>query len=432
MTWSQHYRTEFSRRFRLANATLTAGAIGAFLVLPPNLAALPSLSQAPLKATLAGKAHCPSAEFGTSVAISGDTATIGAPTAHGGGAVCVYGRSGTHWGLQAVLRDPAHGKYDDFGWTVAVSATPEGMYAMVGALGDGNNNGTAQPDGPVFVYARSGSSWHQVQTISDPLGYHPGNWFGATLAMSGGSAVITSIGVRNFRGTAYIYISRKNSWHLQAGLGNPGTGDFGGLAAISGETAVIGNGGTSSPPGPGSPIQDCAQPPKSRFPDAWVYTRISSKWHLQAHLEADSYSDSEAAVAISGNTILIGAFYISCGGNSQYDGRGDAYVFNRHGRNWLWASTIDDPARSQGDFGTSLGISGSNAIIGAPYSQNVCGVAYAYKLTRGKWVLRTTLEPPGGSKCRKVEGFGWAIAVSGQTAVIGAPGNGKTYVLNFS
>jgi hypothetical protein len=427
----QDCRIGVRKLIRLARATLTAGAVSAFLVLPPNLTQVTNSPRALLLDTRASKIHCPSAEFGTAVAISGDTAAVGAPSAHVGGAVCVYGRSHGHWSLQAVLKDPGHGKYDEFGTAVAVSSAAERTYAMVGAWQDGSGNGNTQPDGPVYVYVRSHGSWRRIQTIRDPLGYHPGNWFGATLAMSGGSAVITAEGVHNFRGAAYVYGIRNGSWHIQATLPNHGAHDLGGLAAISGATVVLGDGGTGSPPGSVQPIHDCV-PPKSPYPDAWVYARAGSKWHLQAHITARTYDNSESSVAISGATILVGAFFVACGGDNKYDGRGDAYVFTRRGHKWHWTSTIADPAHSHGDFGTGLGISGSNAVIGSPYSQNVCGVAYGFKWQQGKWVLGTTLEPPGGGKCGKAEGFGWAVAVSGQTAVIGAPGNGKTYVLKFS
>ena len=74
--------------------------------------------------------------FGTSVAISGDTAIVGAPQDDIGGNVnqgsaYVFTRSGTTWTHQQKLTASDGGQVDDFGIGVAIS----GDIAIVGALG---------------------------------------------------------------------------------------------------------------------------------------------------------------------------------------------------------------------------------------------------------------------------------------------------------
>jgi hypothetical protein len=69
--------------------------------------------------------------FGNSVALSGDTALIGAPTGNRTGAAYVFGRSGTTWSQQAKLT-ASDGAFDDlFGYSVALS----GDSALIGATG---------------------------------------------------------------------------------------------------------------------------------------------------------------------------------------------------------------------------------------------------------------------------------------------------------
>lgn len=262
-----------------------AAAVALGVLAPAWPAVAQALPGAAAGAVPGSKPHCPVAQFGAAVAITGGTAVVGARSAPHGGAVCIFARSGRAWHLQAVLTDPPGGKFDGFGSVVAVSRTARRTIAMIGAEGVRDNSGSVQPDGPVYVYARSGSSWHRVQTIQDPLGSHPGNWFGGAIAMSGTGAVITALGTSNFKGAAYIYRFTGRSWRLSARLKNPGIDDFGGLTAMSGTTVVIGNGGQASPPGP-TPAAHPQAAAAAVSPDAFVFTRSRAGWRLQAHLRA--------------------------------------------------------------------------------------------------------------------------------------------------
>jgi len=93
--------------------------------------------------------------FGYSVALAGDTAVVGAPT--GGadveGAARVFVRSGSDWALQQqlTLADAAAGDY--FGYSVALS----GDTALVGAPHD--DVGADADQGSAAVFVRSGSNW---------------------------------------------------------------------------------------------------------------------------------------------------------------------------------------------------------------------------------------------------------------------------------
>src|SRR5437870_1157938 len=123
-----------------------------------------------------------SSEFGSSVAISGDTLVVGAPfTAAGGvkvGAAYAFVRSGTTWMQQAKLV-PTDAIGDDlFGASVAI----DGETLAVGAIGTGQDY---FDEGAVYVYARSGGTWtQQARLRSSQPG--PGNAFGFSLALNNG------------------------------------------------------------------------------------------------------------------------------------------------------------------------------------------------------------------------------------------------------
>jgi len=419
------------RRHPGVAGTSVAGAMLCVLTLIAPGASARAVPMAHTDLTTATKPRCPAAQFGAAVAISANTAVIGAPTASRGGAVCIFARSADKWRLQDVLRDPPRGKYDAYGTVVAVSSTRAGTYVMVGASGDGDNSGSVQPDGPVYVYARSRGSWRLMQTLSDPAGYHPGNWFDIAMAMSGTSAVISTQGVSGVKHASYVYVLSGHSWRLQATLRAPR--GYGQLAAISGRTVILGSGGLPSVPG-ASPDLHLQPEDSSGYPDAYVYVRSGSKWHLQAHIADRSHDnvDSEFSLAISGNTALLSGIYVPLfGGSDKGADLGHAFAFRRTGSTWHRIPTINDPGDSSGDFSNGMSISGETAVVGAPEAQNGCGVAYVFTWTGHKWALRTKLVPPGGRKCGKRAYFGWAVSASGNTAIIGAPGTGKTYVLSI-
>jgi hypothetical protein len=75
------------------------------------------------------------------------------------------------------------------------------------------------------------------------------------------------------------------------------------------------------------------------------------------------------------------------------------------------------------NFGWSVGVSGSTAVVGAPGRNSALGAAYVFRSQGGVWTLEAELLPdgPGGE-------FGIAVAISGKTIVVGAIDEGAAYV----
>lgn len=70
------------------------------------------------------------------------------------------------------------------------------------------------------------------------------------------------------------------------------------------------------------------------------------------------------------------------------------------------------------DFGLAVAISGDAAIVGALYVDDEEGAAYVFVRTGSTWTEQQRLVPttPDGK-----DWFGYAVAVDGDTALIGAP-----------
>ena len=98
---------------------------------------------------------------------------------------------------------------------------------------------------------------------------------------------------------------------------------------------------------------------------AYVYTRSGSTWSLQDKLTALDAAAADIfgfSVAISGDTVVVGAYADADGGAES----GSAYVFTRSGGIWSEQTklTASDPAIGDG-FGYSVAISGDSVVVGS-------------------------------------------------------------------
>ncbi|MGO8830209.1 MAG: FG-GAP repeat protein [Steroidobacteraceae bacterium] len=317
--------------------------------------------------------------FGYSVAVSGETAIIGAAgktigNNSGQGAAYVFTCSGTPctWTQQQELTAADGASGDEFGNTVAVS----GNTAIIGAPYKNSYQGAAY----VFTCSGTPCTWTQQQelTASDGAG---GDVFGYSVAVSGETAIIGAIGNNSSRGAAYVFTCSGTpcTWTQQQELtaSDDAGGDvFGTRVAVSGATAVIG--------APGKTIGN-----NSLQGAAYVFTCSGTPctWTQQQELTASNGAGRDEfgnRVAVSGNTVIIG-------NNSS---QGAAYVFTCSGtpctwkvrRWWLFRTrkqqqqqelTAADGAGGD-EFGYSVAVSGNTAIIGAAYKNSYQGAAYVF------------------------------------------------------
>jgi len=123
------------------------------------------------------------------------------------------------------------------------------------------------------------------------------------------------------------------------------------------------------------------------------------------------------SVVISGTTVVVGA------SRETVSGLGDAghvYIFNA--KTGALISTLTSPnAQEYGEFGYSVAISGTTVVVGA-YGETVSGqsgAGHVYIFNAKTGALISTLTSPnaqaGGA-------FGDSVAISGTTVVVGAYG----------
>jgi hypothetical protein len=163
---------------------------------------------------------------------------------------------------------------------------------------------------------------------------------------------------------------------------------------------------------------------------AYVFVRSGTVWSQQAELTAPDGGPNTAfgvSVAISGSTAVVGAY-----GLNSY--KGAAYVFVRAVTTWSQQAELTAADGVGGDeFGWSVAFSGSTALVGAHGKNGFNGAAYVFVRSGTSWSHKQTEFTPNDSV--GVDDFGDSVAISGSTVVVGATYNkdaGAAYVFVHS
>jgi hypothetical protein len=367
-------------------------------------------------------------QFGFSVSLAGNTLLAGAPlrdeAASDSGAAFVFDRqtSGA-WTQIRKLAPLDLAANDNFGWAVSISEDT----AIVGSKADDDS---ATTSGSAYIFQRDhggAQNWGQVTKLhaSDPA---PFDQFGYAVAIAGSTAVVGAWpkdgGSGDRAGAVYIFernLGGPNAWGQATKLtASDSTGFelFGYSVAVSGDSVLI-----------GAPADDNFGP---TIGAAYVFQRdaaVTGGWReTQKILPTDSAPLNKfgGAVSLSNGTAVIGAYWDDTNGNEA----GAAYVFaqdNSNPDNWNQVAKLTASDGAAGDwFGQATAISNDVAVIGALQDDDrgtSSGSAYVFRkhADGGDW-----------GQVAKIVGFdtagshdmGASIAVSGNMAVAGAPGQG--------
>jgi len=305
--------------------------------------------------------------FGRSVALDGDTAVIGADydDAKGlkSGSAYVFVRSGTTWTQQQKLVASDGEATDHFGSSVAVDDNT----ALIGCQWD-DINGIAT-SGSVYVFVRSGTTWIQEQKIVANDGV-AGDRFGAGVALDNDTALISTVS-----GSVYVFVRSGTTWTQQQKLvaSDGATGDNFGYysrsVALDGDTALIGATGDDDK--------------GTDSGSAYVFVRSGTTWTQQQKLVAgDGFAEDKFgySVALAGDTAVISAIFEDDKGSES----GSIYLFVRSGTTWSQQQKLVASDGGAGDqFGYSVALDDNTIVIGALYDDDkgeTSGSAYVFAL----------------------------------------------------
>ncbi len=366
--------------------------------------------------------------LGYSVAVSGNTAVVGAPFANvdgvsDAGAVYVFVQPAAGWGnmtetAKLTASDAEAEGISFLGVTVAIGGNTIVAGAINQTIGQNFQQGAA------YAFVEPAAGWTDVTetaklTAADGRSY---DRFGTGVAASGDTIVVgacqATIGSHSNQGGAYVFVKPAGGWVTTSAYQSKltaadGAADsfFGISAAIDGDTVVIGSlqGAGAAyvyimPPGGGTNLTETAK--------------------LTA---ADGAGGEELgyAVAISGGVIAAGAPLASVGTNAQ---QGAAYVFVEPVSGWASMTQTSKLTAVQGDardnLGWSIATNGDAVVAGAPGRPGGRGRGRAYLFAKppSGWPANST---PAArlTAADGVEGnsLGVAVAIGGDNVLVTAP-----------
>ncbi|MBN1849510.1 MAG: tandem-95 repeat protein [Deltaproteobacteria bacterium] len=360
------------------------------------------------------------ANYGAAVSISGDYAAVGAPRDYGLnnqiGAAYILKRHCHTWVEQAKLLPNEITDYAAFGASVAM----DGIYAIVGAPGDGSGNQT----GSAFVFKKEDDTW--VEHFKLTAGDEPENaGFGFIVSISGDYAVVGAPWDSHgyYWGSAYVFKREGDIWTEQAKL-IPGEINeeyfFGWSVSIHDDHVIVGALGNE---------QYWGQAGQSG--SAYIYKREGDDWIEQTMLSAPTAAFMYRfgySVAIHDNYAVVG----SLGQAYEVAFPGSAFVYKQEGETWsLFSKTSvlpDDQIYNNEEifgllnFGISVSINDHHFIVG---SNGISGhqslTAYVYELEEQGVLYRAMLSSDGASENQ----HGFSVGLSSDFAIVGAPSDNE-------
>jgi len=318
------------------------------------------------------------AEFGTTLAVSGDTLVVGAPyhdhvvaNNDNKGAAYVYRRVDESWELEQQLLASNAVNDDHFGWSVDIS----GNRIVVGAPG---RDGTFANSGAAYTYTRIGTAWIGQQQLG---GQSPAlnDEFGAAVAIDGDRIAVGVPG----RAATIMLVPLQDAgvvevfdfggiWTYQTRLvATTITTGFGRLLDVEGDIIVA----------------------AALNSNAYVFEN-SSGWTIHSQLSAGvtsvaMFGDQASSALVAGDTIVLGAANDDAV-DQEDTGAVNSYRWN--GGSWTDIGKLyADDAAANARFGASIALFGDQLLVGAPgdsEAANDAGAAYLYKSVAGDWVQR--------------------------------------------
>ncbi|MGR0480743.1 MAG: hypothetical protein ACTFAL_04870 [Candidatus Electronema sp. V4] len=219
---------------------------------------------------------------------------------------------------------------------------------------------------------------------------------GVSLAVDGSTAVVGAPGEDKMKGAAYVFVRTGTTWTQQARLTAAEATEY---SIFGGAVAVSGD---TILIGAGSDGNHGA---------VYVFVRSGDKWQQQARLMAEDSRPDDGfglSVAVSKDTAVIGAFredYSKTQLGSAYAGQGSAYVFVRSGSTWKQQAKLmaADSLADSGTFGAEVTADGDTVLVARP----ALNLAHVFFRSGGNWAEQS-------------KAAGRSAALQGDTALIGS------------
>jgi hypothetical protein len=373
---------------------------------PPAVTDTPSAPSGPVQ-LLAPAQNEAGAQFGTSVAMDGETAIIGAPRAEGGrGAVYVFVLEGGRWREVTRLTAGDGLANDFFGHSVAIS----GETIVVGARG---HDALGFETGAAYIFQNQQGSWVQTQKLTSSTAQDIR--FGWSVATDGETIVVgapyRSVEAEIINvGSAIVFVNDGQGWVEQVRL----TGESGGARS-------------SDQFGWSVAVQESTIAVSAHLVNTvYLYSLSGGQWQEETALRGpESAGQFGYSLSLSNDTLAVGAPSTS---TSETRG-GVVSLFVRQGGGWIETVRVSPDEIGVGArFGWSVALQGDLLAVGARESGGTAdieqsGEVYTFRINGGSSApvgQFAALNPAA------FDHFGTAVAVSGSLILVGAPGQDTT------
>jgi hypothetical protein len=233
-------------------------------------------------------------------------------------------------------------------------------------------------------------------------------------------------------GAVYVFVRNGETWSQQAYIkaSDAGKGDrFGNSVSLSGDTLAVG-----------------AYRKESEAGAVYVFTRSGITWSQQANIKASNAGSGDRfgwSVALSGDTLAVGASLEDSNDNGLTDNSGAVYVFTRSGTVWTQQAYVKaSNPEADDNFGYSVALYGDVLAVGAtqedssatgiqqgspsePNNNDIqnSGAVYMFNRSGTTWTQQAYIKAsnPGMNNV-----FGWSLALEGETLAVGAPFEAST------
>jgi hypothetical protein len=308
------------------------------------------------------------------------------------------------------------GKQDHFGFSVGLS----GDFAMIGAYADSRQN--VYHRGIVYVYRELRNKWTLVGELEPPI-VGETDQFGYSLDIDGDWAAIGAPGSDIYKlsaGAVYTFHYQDGQWVHHSKL-TPSDlkpyDTFGKVVRLSGDTLVV------------SCIENLSRREKRgdklvKRPGQVQVFKLSPEgnWEREAILHPDDFkidNDFGYAIDVDEDVIAIGAPQDD---TSTPDG-GGVYVFERIAGHWQrMVKFVSDPRNYEIGFGYSIAVSGDSILAGSRSTGSVVENAGSVHVLRRSedqgWFKETMLIP---LDLQKDDHTGSSVAIDKDVVVIGSP-----------
>jgi hypothetical protein len=284
---------------------------------------------------------------------------------------------------------------DQFGFSAAVSGTTVVVGAPYASVG---NN---QAQGAAYIFVKPESGWENMiqvakLTASDGKAL---DLFGVSVSISR-NTVLVGVSSHYAGSGGYIFVRPAHGWKNKTETAKLGCVDF---VAISGNTAV------------------CAG-----YDEGVVYVKPKTGWKSTNNYDAllvttDGVKNTFSSIATDGDVVVIGAADINNASDAAYlyvKPKGGWRVTSNSKHILSQTAKLTNSDSIQGDeFGLSVSISGDTVAVGAPYAE----AAYVFVKPASGWTNMTQTAKLTADTTDNTSILGWSVAVLGDTLVVGNP-----------